>query len=325
MARIEGAKNNRIQFLRGLAIIAVVLIHTCPSGMWQVFFRPFVNFAVAMFIFLSGYLTKTENENWLHFIRKRCFRVLIPYIVWSIIYTLPSFSFQKLAFNLVTTKSVYTLYYVFVYIQLVILTPLLCKVAHSNLKWVAGLISPAYMLIINYLSPTPANNGALLILDSVNCLGWISYYYLGLLLGNRMVSIKMSDKLIFISLLIALALQMAEGYLFFIRGVNNPGTQMKLSAWLTSIAIMLLSVRFIKKNSSRLDGSAAKVITLIGDYSFGIYLSHVLVLNLLHRLSFYDSIPFVVNSLIVLAISFIMCWMIRKLVGDKVSRYLGII
>lgn len=145
--------NKNIQALRGLAIIAVVLIHTCPSGLSQVFVRPFLNFAVAMFIFLSGYLTKTENEDWIHFIKKRCLRVMIPYIVWTIIYTLPSFSFQKLAFNLVTTKSAYTLYYVFVYIQLVILTPLLCKVAYSNPKWVVGLISPAYMLIINYLSP----------------------------------------------------------------------------------------------------------------------------------------------------------------------------
>lgn len=145
--------NKNIQALRGLAIIAVVLIHTCPSGLSQVFVRPFLNFAVAMFIFLSGNLTKTENEDWIHFIKKRCLRVLIPYFIWTIVYTLPSFSLQKLAFNLATTKSAYTLYYVFVYIQLVILTPLLCKAARSKLKWSAWLISPIYILIINYLSP----------------------------------------------------------------------------------------------------------------------------------------------------------------------------
>ena len=198
-----------------------------------------------MFIFLSGYLTKTENENWVHFIKKRCIRVLIPYVIWSIVYTLPSFSLHRLAFNLVTTKSAYTLYYVFVYMQLVILTPLLCSAAKSSHKWIIELVFPAYMLIINYLLPIPTGNGVLQILDSVNCLGWISYYYLGLLLGNRIVRIRMSDKLLFITLLIALALQMAEGYLFFIRGVDNPGTQMKLTAWLTSVVIMLLSVRFI--------------------------------------------------------------------------------
>ena len=47
-------KNVKIQILRAIAIIGVVLIHTCPSGKWQIFVRPFINFAVPIFIFLSG-------------------------------------------------------------------------------------------------------------------------------------------------------------------------------------------------------------------------------------------------------------------------------
>ncbi|MBE6415576.1 MAG: acyltransferase [Akkermansiaceae bacterium] len=50
-------KDANIQLLRALAIIAVVFIHTCPHGMEQVIFRPFINFAVPLFLFLSGYLT----------------------------------------------------------------------------------------------------------------------------------------------------------------------------------------------------------------------------------------------------------------------------
>ena len=49
---------------RGMAIIAVVMIHTTPAGQWQIFCKPFINFAVAAFVFLSGYLTKTDNDNW---------------------------------------------------------------------------------------------------------------------------------------------------------------------------------------------------------------------------------------------------------------------
>ena len=47
-------KNTKIQVLRAMAIVSVVIIHTCGS----VYIRPFVNFCVALFIFLSGYLTK---------------------------------------------------------------------------------------------------------------------------------------------------------------------------------------------------------------------------------------------------------------------------
>lgn len=318
--------NKKIQILRSLAIIAVVLIHTSPSGLWQVCFRPFVNFAVAMFIFLSGYLTKRENENWVRFIKKRCLRVLIPYFIWTIVYTLPSFSFQQLAFNLVTTKSAYTLYYIFVYMQLVILTPLLCSAAKTTCKWVTLLISPAYMLIVNYLlPPPPPDNGVLLILDSVNCLGWISYYYLGLLLGNHIVRIKQNGKVLYITLVIALALQIIEGYMFHIQGVDNPGTQIKITAFITSVIIMFLSVRFIENDTDISHKPMMKVLAMIGDYSFGIYLCHVLIINLLRTLTFYNSIPFVVNSLIVFCISFIMCFLTRRVVGDKISRYLGII
>ena len=46
---------------RAIAIIAVVVIHTTPAGQWQVFCKPFINFAVATFIFLSGYLTKADH------------------------------------------------------------------------------------------------------------------------------------------------------------------------------------------------------------------------------------------------------------------------
>ena len=54
-------KNQKIQIVRAIAIIAVVMIHTCPHGITQVYIRPFINFAVASFLFLSGYLTDVSN------------------------------------------------------------------------------------------------------------------------------------------------------------------------------------------------------------------------------------------------------------------------
>lgn len=59
----KNSRNTTIQIFRAFAIIAVVIIHTLPLGYWQVLIRPFVNFAVAAFLFLSGYLTKSNNEN----------------------------------------------------------------------------------------------------------------------------------------------------------------------------------------------------------------------------------------------------------------------
>lgn len=64
VAETKKSINNMVQVFRALAIVAVVMIHTTPLGNWQVFCRPFIIFSVATFLFLSGYLTKVDNDNW---------------------------------------------------------------------------------------------------------------------------------------------------------------------------------------------------------------------------------------------------------------------
>lgn len=55
------AKDLYLQAVRGIAIAAVVLIHCLPQEAGSVAVRPFLNFAVAIFIFLPGYLTPREK------------------------------------------------------------------------------------------------------------------------------------------------------------------------------------------------------------------------------------------------------------------------
>ena len=55
------AKDRYLQAVRGAAICAVVLIHCLPQRDASVAVRPFLNWGVAAFIFLSGYLTSEEK------------------------------------------------------------------------------------------------------------------------------------------------------------------------------------------------------------------------------------------------------------------------
>lgn len=61
LGRERGGKDLYIQALRGLAIAAVALIHCLPESAASVVLRPFFNWAVAMFLFLSGLLTTEEK------------------------------------------------------------------------------------------------------------------------------------------------------------------------------------------------------------------------------------------------------------------------
>ena len=55
------AKDRYLQAVRGAAICAVVLIHCLPQCDASVAVRPFLNWSVAAFIFLSGYLTSESK------------------------------------------------------------------------------------------------------------------------------------------------------------------------------------------------------------------------------------------------------------------------
>ena len=84
MIAVNEQKSAKIQALRGLAIIAVVFIHCTPHGMTLVVCRPFLNFAVGLFLFLSGLLS--DASRWKP--SKRLAKILIPYAIWTFLYTL---------------------------------------------------------------------------------------------------------------------------------------------------------------------------------------------------------------------------------------------
>lgn len=79
------AKDRYLQALRGLAISAVVLIHCLPQCAASVAIRPFLNFSVALFLFLSGVLTDERKFN-AGGLRRRISKVAGPYAFWSVIY-----------------------------------------------------------------------------------------------------------------------------------------------------------------------------------------------------------------------------------------------
>ncbi|MGN0202863.1 MAG: acyltransferase [Candidatus Cryptobacteroides sp.] len=316
-------KNNKIQVLRGIAIIAVVMIHTLPGGVSQVFFRPFINFAVALFLFLSGYLTAVDNQDWNSFFYKRIGRVAIPYVIWTVLYTLPTFSFVALAKNIITTHAAPTLYYVFVYVQFVLLTPIIGVLGKSRIQWLGWVIAPLSLIVFRYPEAFSviSYNRYVSFVYGISCLGWFSFYYLGLLLRNRLLKISINGKLLLILFACSIIIQMAEGYIWMTAGIENCGTQMKLSAVFTSMLFLLGVYRFIINDHIRIN---SKLLTLIGDYSFGIYLSHIMVMRILSGIHLYSELPFIVKSIVILGISLLVVSSVSKMVGARMSRWLGL-
>ena len=393
--KTDADTSRKVQVLRALAIIAVVAIHTCPSGLPQVIVRPFVNFGVGLFLFLSGWLTR-ENDFGKSFFKRRIFRVLVPYVIWTVVYSLQRGAPDKILFNLLTTKACAAFYYVAVYVQFVLLTPLLCRLADSRFRHAGWVVAPMSVVAFMYLPQfgvcEPGEHMSLV--WNICCLGWFTYYYLGIMCARGYVRVEGYRPLILVAVyLLTLVVQMAEGYAWLQAGELNCGSQLKLSSLASGAVAMLLalcylhSARPVSVPSSRpclssgsfepvpatssrsclssgsptesafvpssrpclSSGSFEPVpatssrssepvsgglrchfagitsgLIQIGDFSFGIYLTHILLIRILSGTAFYSALPFGVNTLLILMLSLASVMLLSKIIGPRLSRLLGL-
>ena len=90
-------RNTYFDFLRGLAIMMVVGIHTYTLGKDSTVVRQLLNTAVPLFIAISGYFLsqkKMENKgDYISFIKRQLPKVYLPVLVWSLpLYALALYS-----------------------------------------------------------------------------------------------------------------------------------------------------------------------------------------------------------------------------------------
>lgn len=319
-------KDKKIQLLRGIAIIAVVAIHTVQGGDISVIIRPFINFAVAMFIFLSGYLTKIENENLTIgiFNKKRIFRVMIPYIIWSIIYTIAYSNYKKFFVKILTGTSCGIYYYILVYIQLVLITPFVIKLVKSKYKNIGFMITPVFMLIY-YLIVIILKKELPFPINANNFVIWFIYYYLGITLGNNQIVVK-NMKNIKIVVVISLVLQIFEGILWNKSGYYSMATtQLKFTSMISNIFILLLTFFWLSNGKEIEEKSWKNYLIEIGGMSFGIYLSHILILDIFNKIiSCWEDIFFPLNMIILILVNCICVLIGRKILGKQFSKFLGL-
>lgn len=282
---IPKSRDSSIQIIRALCIFAVICIHTCPAGFSQVIARPFINFGVGTFLFLSGYLTKEEtwssSRMW-----RRIKRVLIPYIIWTSIYTLLSRKPENIAYNLISASSSAQMYYCLVYIQIVLLTGVCFRTLQCKTWTILFMLISPMSYLIKYFQVF----GNAKVLDVINVIygicfiPWIWYYLMGLHLRKN--NKAFSPMILVLLLLISVFLQIGEGWLWYQAGEANCGTQLKISSWFTTTITCLICyevVRLKKRNLLKL----GKPLVLIGDYSFGIYLCHIAVMIVLNHVPGY--------------------------------------
>ncbi|WP_284640546.1 acyltransferase [Paenibacillus silviterrae] len=153
-----------IEYLRAFAFLAVVLQHTIghyayiqgtslADGVMLGFLLLAAKFAVPMFIFITGLVLFYNDKGKVPygtFLRKRSKDILLPYLLWSILYSiidnrsaLTDWTFlRELGLDLVTGKASYHLWYIVMIFQFYLAYPFL----RSGILWAHKKLQNRYAL-----------------------------------------------------------------------------------------------------------------------------------------------------------------------------------
>ena len=317
--------NRKVQVLRGFAICAVVTIHSYPHGIHGVFVRPPVNFAVAMFFFLSGWLTGPESRPALAWGR-RILRVLVPYVLWSVIYTAWHGAWDTVWRDLLTGQAEIQLYYILVYIQFALLTPALSALARSRWRNAVWWVSPLTIAAVRYL-PAALGTEPPFPFPAANALVWCTYYYLGLVLGGNIVKAELPLKKGLALYALTLGLGLAEGLFWFRQGNYDMATgQLRFSSLLSSVTVLLLAHGFLTDPARQIRPPwLEKFLVFLGNCSSGIFFAHRLVTFLLYELlSPWRLFRFPVTTALQILVTALLVLAGQKLLGKRGKWILGL-
>lgn len=287
--------------------------------------RCFVNFAVALFIFLSGYLTRVIDNDIKIFYKKRLLRVFIPYCIWSIVYTIASNKWDDFIFNFITGQCCGIYYFIIVYIQLTLLVPLISKLIQSK-YWKVGFIITPIFILVEYIF-TINDNPIVFPFNGLFFVVWFIFFYSGMCIRNGNIKILLSIKSLYVLFIIGYILQFIEGIAWYIYGnYNMATTQLKFSAIIYSIIISIICYLWIIKEKKIQFNVIDKFFVIIGNYSFGIYLTHIAIMGVLNKTMYkFIDIIFPFNVVLIFFIDIIGIRIMIKLCGKKTCKYLGLI
>lgn len=312
-------KKDYWQLIRGICIILVILIHTLyPTdniliNYGNIVIRKIINFVVATFIFMAGYFTNAEIIK--DFYKKKIFRLLPALLIWNFIYTLVWAVSNKPTIltamkSLIISSNSGHLYYIYVLIQLFVIAPLLIKFIRKYKKrkivFIPLLITPIYNTLLTYINIKYVTT---IPLYQYYIFGWFSYYYFGLLAKEKIIKNGIFTKKEIFNLLTALSLSIVEGIIIY-SCFNNYDIAISQLGIINFFYSILICKIFYSISTKKI--KANEILVKLGDYSFGIYLSHILVLRIVSKISNILSLNYIINIIIKYIITIIICYITNK-------------
>lgn len=317
-----------LDILRIVSILGVICIHVVSSELinsgigtstwwWSDIFNALTRWGVPVFFMLSGALTlgSSKLDNIPAFLKSRIVKLGIPFLIWSIIYSLIKQTyllglpitfpevFGLLLSNIIFDQSYYHLWFIYDIFIIYLISPFLRKIViHSTEKelqywlglWgVATIFYIALQQTIQLVHPDASTY--IRILNVPFVFGLSGYYILGYYLHNKTFT-KKFKRILYLSAIVSIPLSIFGTYfLSKMQGTLNENLfgNFSLPTLLTSIALFV----GIKSTNWKkyFNESIQNFIGVISATTFGIYLIHMLVI-----LKFEPSLSFLIEPAYIL-------------------------
>lgn len=289
-------RNLYFDSLRGIAILMVVAIHTfiayefdnfqsiCAISMREIF-----NVAVPLFLAISGFFIGRKkfesNYQIITFWKKQIPKVYIPTLFWSVPYlTLALYHQQSLLKNiLVFLLCGYSIYYfIALIIQCYLLLPFIQK---KMLNYaMGGVILSLSLICVAVISYTSITRFPLIVFAGP-VIVWLIFFWIGVFLSRSERNYKIGW--IFVGVLVSFALMLIETK--FRHEASGGGYGIKPSSFIFSFLMILLLLSKRMELKYVKDNIINKALTIVGDYSFPMYLIHCFVITIVfHFVSFFN-------------------------------------
>ncbi|HAZ73485.1 MAG TPA: hypothetical protein DCW58_02755 [Candidatus Pacebacteria bacterium] len=285
----------RTNLIRGLAIIAVVIIHILAyfPGIYnsekQLFFisiDQLARFCVPAFIMLSGYglATKYENQKieYLDFFKKRVFKLLPLYLLWSfasilIISSVSAWSYgnqpMSLWIQLLFGQADYQLYFLPVLFQLYALFPLLWLLRKKPKLLLFLTLLIQVTLYITFAATSSKSDRFQYTLS----LSWIGYFAFGIYL-----KLKTLPKLLVKLAPVLSALVFGAIVFICLKQINNGIDPLPVLKF-TKLSIILFGLSFCLSLVT-IKLPANKLLLWLGKNSYIIFLSHTILMRIIYAM-----------------------------------------
>ena len=332
-----------INNLRVLAMFLVVILHTTsplimaygkvPNNQWLIgdFYNALARFGVPVFVMITGALLLNRDYELSDFLKRRLWRIIPAFIFWSLIYvayawydedinfTADEWLNIKIVLHQLKYGASYHLWYVYMLIGLYFIIPILSRFVRNAtdkellyflMLWLAVMLLNQPYLIKFYPQ-----------VDLHYITGYIGYLVLGYYLAFKKLPEWLNAwgyaALFFASLIVIIA------------GTYFAGLIAKTSSTLfyepISPLIVLLSASIFmvfKSSTFKLPAKIRSVVNYIGGYTYGIYLSHALILTIIGDPDYHINIDYTIctpiisipfTALVCYSASFVLVWLLSKL------------